>query len=461
MLERRYQYDVLDRLTGITDSHWGEQAFRLNGAGQVTAERREQGRQRQARLFGYDSEQNLCEVSAIAPDGAGRLSAKNAAVQLSSGYDEAGRVTQRGGRQYQYDACGRLVSRRESRPGFRPQETRFEWDAQDRLVRVSLPDGARWRYGYDAFGRRVSKVREGQVPSAQAVARVAYRWDGDQLSGQTQYRVDGSVTRAVQWVYEPGSFRPLAQVEEQAGQTRLHYIVADLTGTARELCSETGEVHWRGEQGLWGPHREEKIPIPLRRYLGDAANEEVYCELRYQGQVYDAETGLYYNRHRYYDPELGQYISADPIGLAGGLRPQGYVHNPMEWVDPLGLVGCPPEFKSRNEAFRAAKRDAKIPMNQQPDRVFNEKTGQLGQYNQVRMTNSEGESILGKDGKPIWTREYQFTRQDGSKVIIQDHSAGHYYGEGGVGDQGSHLNIRPIDNTRTGKVPGTRGHYGF
>ncbi|WOY01253.1 RHS repeat-associated core domain-containing protein [Dickeya fangzhongdai] len=341
VLERRYQYDVLDRLTGIRDSHWGEQALRLNGAGQVTAERREQGRQKQARLFGYDSEQNLCEVSAIAPDGAGRLSAKNATVQSSAGYDAAGRVTQRGGHQYQYDACGRLAVRRESRPGFRAQETRFEWDAQDRLVRVSLPDGARWRYRYDAFGRRVSKVREGQVPSAQAVARVAYRWDGDQLSGQTQYRVDGSVARAVQWVYEPGSFRPLAQVEEQAGETRLHYIVTDLTGTARELCSETGDVHWRGEQGLWGAYREDKRPIPLRRYLGDAANEEVYCELRYQGQVYDAETGLYYNRHRYFDPESGQYLSSDPIGLAGGLRPQGYVHNPMELVDPLGLVGDP------------------------------------------------------------------------------------------------------------------------
>ncbi|WP_042858023.1 RHS repeat domain-containing protein, partial [Dickeya sp. NCPPB 3274] len=318
VLERRYQYDELDRLTGIRDSHWGEQAFRLNGAGQVTAERREQGRQKQARLFGYDSEQNLCEVSAIAPDGAGRLSAKNASVQSSAGYDAAGRVTQHGGHQYQYDACGRLAVRRESRPGFRAQETRFEWDAQDRLVRVSLPDGARWRYRYDAFGRRVSKVREGQVPSAQAVAQVAYRWDGDQLSGQTQYRVDGSVARAVQWVYEPGSFRPLAQVEEQEGETRLHYIVTDLTGTARELCSETGDVHWRGEQGLWGAYREDKRPIPLRRYLGDAANEEVYCELRYQGQVYDAETGLYYNRHRYFDPESGQYLSSDPIGLAGG-----------------------------------------------------------------------------------------------------------------------------------------------
>ncbi|WP_246743283.1 RHS repeat-associated core domain-containing protein [Dickeya oryzae] len=372
VLERRYQYDVLDRLTGISDSHWGEQALRLNGTGQVVAERREQGRQQQARLFGYDSEQNLCEVSAIVPDGAGRLSTANAVVQASSGYDAAGRVVRRGDSRYQYDACGRLVNKRESRAGFRPRETQFEWDAQDRLVRVRLPDGARWRYRYDAFGRRISKVREGQAPSAQAVARVAYRWDGDQLSGQTQYRADGSVARAVQWVYEPGSFRPLAQVEEKDERTQLHYIVTDLTGTARELCSETGEVHWRGEQGLWGTHREEKIPIPLRRWLGDAANEEVYCELRYQGQVYDSETGLYYNRHRYYDPTLGQYISADPIGLLGGIRPQGYVHNPLEWIDPLGLVKTPPlgselnPFATSRAARREAMRQAKIPTSQQP-----------------------------------------------------------------------------------------------
>ncbi|UUE56741.1 hypothetical protein L0Y24_16730 [Pectobacterium aroidearum] len=54
-------------------------------------------------------------------------------------------------------------------------------------------------------------------------------------------------------------------------------------------------------------------------------NEEVYCELRYQGQLYDAETGLYYNRHRYYDADL----SPDLIGLGGGIRPQGYVRNPL------------------------------------------------------------------------------------------------------------------------------------
>ncbi|WP_232486844.1 RHS repeat-associated core domain-containing protein, partial [Pectobacterium parmentieri] len=43
-------------------------------------------------------------------------------------------------------------------------------------------------------------------------------------------------------------------------------------------------------------------------------------------------------RHRYYDAESGQYLSPDPIGLLGGIRPQAYVHNPLEWVDPLGLV---------------------------------------------------------------------------------------------------------------------------
>jgi len=53
--------------------------------------------------------------------------------------------------------------------------------------------------------------------------------------------------------------------------------------------------------------------------------------------------GLHYNRFRYYDPETAQYISPDPIGLAGGDRPYGYVHNPISWVDPLGLAGCKPE----------------------------------------------------------------------------------------------------------------------
>lgn len=142
------------------------------------------------------------------------------------------------------------------------------------------------------------------------------------------------------------------------------------------------------------------------------------------------------------------------------MNPYGYVHNPLSWVDPLGLACCPPKYGSRNEAFRAAKRDAGIPMGQQPDKIFNPKTGFEGEHRNIRMTDSNNNPIFDGNGNQIWTREYQYTKSDGSKIIIQDHSAGHSYPDG-IGDQGAHLNVRPSDNTRTGSVPGTSGHYNF
>ncbi|WP_259462933.1 RHS repeat-associated core domain-containing protein, partial [Pectobacterium parmentieri] len=93
---------------------------------------------------------------------------------------------------------------------------------------------------------------------------------------------------------------------------------------------------------------------------GDAANEEVYCELRYQGQLYDAETGLCYNRHRYYDAESGQYLSPDPIGLLGGIRPQAYVHNPLEWVDPLGLAEQREERRNHTVTLRTRRKPSMV-----------------------------------------------------------------------------------------------------
>ncbi|WP_082143259.1 HNH/endonuclease VII fold putative polymorphic toxin [Pseudomonas fildesensis] len=57
---------------------------------------------------------------------------------------------------------------------------------------------------------------------------------------------------------------------------------------------------------------------------------------------------------------------------------------------------------------------------------------------------------------------YQFTREDGSQVLIQDHSAGHKYGRAdGIGDQTTHFNLRPIEQPRNGKVIGTQAHYFF
>jgi RHS repeat-associated protein len=61
------------------------------------------------------------------------------------------------------------------------------------------------------------------------------------------------------------------------------------------------------------------------------------CPNRFQGQSLDEESGLHYNWNRYYEPETGRYLTADPIGLNGGTRSYGYVHNPLGWVDPFGL----------------------------------------------------------------------------------------------------------------------------
>jgi RHS repeat-associated protein len=72
----------------------------------------------------------------------------------------------------------------------------------------------------------------------------------------------------------------------------------------------------------------------------DPSQRRITQNLRFQGQYFDAETGLHYNRFRYYDPTVGRFVSQDPIGLLGGFNGFAYAPNPVGWVDPLGLAGA-------------------------------------------------------------------------------------------------------------------------
>ncbi|MCV5397038.1 RHS repeat-associated core domain-containing protein, partial [Escherichia coli] len=86
---------------------------------------------------------------------------------------------------------------------------------------------------------------------------------------------------------------------------------------------------WETGYQVWGNTIQEKD------HGGVAQN------LRYQGQYLDRETGLHYNLHRYYDPDVGRFMVTDPIGLAGGINLYQYAPNPLSWIDPLGLLaGC-------------------------------------------------------------------------------------------------------------------------
>ena len=181
--------------------------------------------------------------------------------------------------------------------------------------------------------------------------------------------------------------------------------------------------------------------------------------LRFQGQYCDAETGLHYNRHRYYDPQLGRFTTQDPISLAGGINLYQYAPNPVQWVDPLGLnrklSDCPKNKKttyygdSRRDSLRQAKRDAGVPVTQHPEQVSRD-----------NLRDGNGSKILQENGHPVTTRQYHYTSTEGNPVIIQEHSLGHDIATHGHGKE-AHFNVRPVDNLGTGDVSGTHGHYNF
>ena len=99
------------------------------------------------------------------------------------------------------------------------------------------------------------------------------------------------------------------------------------------MTVELGDVVWEATYKAWGETQE------VIARASQAAGVTPKNPLRFQGQQLDEETGLHYNRHRYYDPAMGRYISMDPIGLRGGLNVWRYGPNPTQWLDPLGLTG--------------------------------------------------------------------------------------------------------------------------
>ena len=105
-----------------------------------------------------------------------------------------------------------------------------------------------------------------------------------------------------------------------------HYsIIIDHLGTPIEAYNQEGELIWEREQDLYGNSRQ------------GFAKENFRCPFKYQGQYYDSEVELCYNRFRYYYPETGRYISEDPIKLLGGFNVFAYVSDTNWWLDVLGL----------------------------------------------------------------------------------------------------------------------------
>ena len=124
-------------------------------------------------------------------------------------------------------------------------------------------------------------------------------------------------------MFEEGTFVPTAKLTADKQLS----IITNYLGTPEAMYNEAGESVWSCELRSYGR---------VRNFQGEWKGD---CPFRYQGQYEDAETGLYYNRFRYYDPDAGNYLSQDPIGLAGNDSTfYAFVHDPNTYVDTFGLL---------------------------------------------------------------------------------------------------------------------------
>lgn len=288
---------------------------------------------------------------------------------------------------YEYDLNGNAVVKR-TRAYASANDAgllTLTYDSENRIASATRQVGHATTtalYSYDALGRRIAKrvietAADGMLETQDA-AVTYYVWDGNRICQEI------SRQKTVSYLYEPGSFVPLALIESahdapspeqrthlrhvpgwelpplvgdhtaqvaasredtarlleaahlndwqsiqakalgDSEADRIYHFVCDHLGTPQQLFDDDGGLVWSVRYRAWGRVLREEVAM-------------VSQPLRFQGQYEDAETGLYYNRYRYYDPDCARYLSADPIGLAGGRNLHQYVPSPTAYVDPLGL----------------------------------------------------------------------------------------------------------------------------
>ncbi|GKV91648.1 hypothetical protein PEC301619_36300 [Pectobacterium carotovorum subsp. carotovorum] len=235
---------------------------------------------------------------------------------------QAGRLTQHDDTHYQYDKAGRLIRKQVVQPGYRPQVWHYRWDSRNQLRVVDTPTGERWFYRYDPFGRRTGKRCE------QTQDDIRYLWDGDQIAEVRHYR-NGALVSRRHWVHN--GWELLVQQRQNAdGRWETDFVTSSQNGEPQALYRPDGTLRWQAPKStLWGQRQ-------------GSTEDPADPGLAFAGQYRDTESGLCYNRFRYYDPAGGCYVSPDPIGVLGGLNQYSYVRNPLACIDPLGLSSFDP-----------------------------------------------------------------------------------------------------------------------
>jgi RHS repeat-associated protein len=273
-------------------------------------------------------------------------------------YGLGGKLLEADGNTYRYDQEGNLITKITAKGNWE-----YTWKGNGMLKSVAKPDGDTISFEYDALGRRTAKIL---VPKMNHKDRIITRWvwdgnvplhewkynlkdrpqwivneegmlikDKDEPLGFAPQPILGAIENIDEvkddrenkvgfttWVFDEGTFKPAAKIVD--GEQ--YSIITDYLGTPVEMFNAQGEKTWEVEYDIYGK---------IRKQIKGSA---IDCPFRYQGQYEDEETGLFYNRFRYYAAIEGVYISQDPIRLAGN-NPNFYAStkDSLTWIDPFGL----------------------------------------------------------------------------------------------------------------------------
>jgi RHS repeat-associated protein len=305
-------YDVYGRLTGI--SH-------VNGAGVVASSSyviddldrlTSETIDGQSRTIGYDS---IDQVATVTGSNTEAYTYDKNGNRTNAGYSTGAdnRLLLDGVYSYVYDAEGNRIRRTELATGIRDNYT---WDYRNRLEGIVTKDanGATIRtvgYEYDVDDQRVRKTVDGVVEN--------YFIDRNQIAFVT----DGNGNETFHYLYGLDVDRVLAQDSSAAGMV---WALADRLGSIDTITDEDGVVVDKRTFDTFG------------RVL-DQTNPSVSFRYGYTGRELDLESGLHYYRARYYDSNVGRFISVDPLGFDGGdTNLYRYVGNSSTLAtDPTGM----------------------------------------------------------------------------------------------------------------------------
>jgi RHS repeat-associated protein len=400
-LLKAWQYDKVGELLLTRHSLQGARGYQYDATGRIEQTQR-------ARLPGSTGSLLLAANEAFHYDPAGNLQDSTTLQQLSqrtqhkqSGYIKDNLVRVFEDKRFYYDGHERLIKKLSGKH----TAQRFEWDEENRLtaVHTTRRPGTQHEscqstyFNYDALGRRVSKSDD--------FGTTQFIWEGMRLIEERRG------TQIVTYVYEPDSYVPLARLDALAEQTEqgglgttadpthkaeqpkqptqttpandaearywaslddtaqangtehraaavktgtglcnVYYFHTDQVGMPEELSNSQGQLCWQASYRTWGATVAEQWEVRTlagQRAMQEGDKPQTEQNLRLQGQYLDRSTGLHYNTFRYYDPDIGRFISPDPIGLQGGINLHSYAPNPSSWIDPWGWA-CSREQLARN-----------------------------------------------------------------------------------------------------------------